>query len=201
MANNTGMPQGLKTILGWALGIGVIALVLLILAILFGNLAGNVGFTTESETFVNQTIELGVNATPTAGEGRVNGVFSDLFVQNASGFTVATGNITIDGITIRNATASHGDEFVNVTGTITFDSQGKIDADNIITNYTKSAVNISAQFPVVGTIIGVALLLVILIGVLIFAISKMLRVADTGATSGGSPGTGESKSFDRGGMA
>ncbi len=112
--NGAGMPQGLKTILGWALGIGVIALVLLILAILFGNLSGNVGF-----------------------------------ADQTSGFN---------------------------------------DTQNIIQNYTTSAVNIASQFPVVGTIIGVALLLVILIGVLIFAISKMLGVANASGSSNASFG-------------
>ena len=115
MANGKGgMPEGLKTVMMWVIGIGVIALVLLIMVILFGNLSGSVGF--------------------------------------------ATG------------------------------SQGFNDTQSIILNYTQSATNTSAQFPVVGTIIGVALLLVILIGVLVFAISKMMGVANVTGGSNASFG-------------
>ena len=103
MANSSGgMPEGVKTAIYWALGIGIIALVLLVMSILFGNLSGNVGF---------------------------------------------------------------------ATGT-----QGYNDTQSVITNYTKSATNVSAQLPTVGTIIGVAILLSVLLGVLIFAIRKMLSV-------------------------
>ena len=108
------MPEGIRTAMSWALGVGIIALVLLILVILFGNLSGNVGFD---------------------------------------------------------------------TGT-----QGYNDTQNIILNYTASAVNVSKQFPTVGTIIGVALLLVILIGVLVFAIRKMLGVASATGDSNASFG-------------
>jgi len=99
-----GMPEGVKTTMYWALGIGIIALILLILLILFGNLSGNLGFTTGST--------------------------------------------------------------------------GYNDTQDVILNFTKSATNVSAQFPTVGTIVGVGLLLVILIGLLGFAISKMLGVAE-----------------------
>ena len=103
------MPDSVKTTIYWALGVGVIALILLVLAILFGNLSGNVGFAAST--------------------------------------------------------------------------QGYNDTQAIIQNYTKSATNTSTQFPVVGTIIGVALLLTILIGVLVLAIKKMMGVANTAGGS------------------
>jgi len=106
---NKGMPEGIKTVFYWGIGIGSLALLLLILVILFGNLSGNVGF--------------------------------------------ATG------------------------------SQGYNDTQGVITNYTASALNTSKQFPVVGTILGVVLLLVILIGALVYAVKKMMSVA---GASGGS---------------
>ena len=55
----------------------------------------------------------------------------------------------------------------------------------MIGNYSESATNTSAQFPVVGTIIGIALLLVILIGVLIFAIKRLMGVAGAGSSGKG----------------
>ena len=102
------MPEGLRTTMMWVLGVGIIALILLIMVILFGNLSGNTGFS---------------------------------------------------------------------SGT-----QGYNDSENVILNYTRSATNTSKQFPTVGTIIGVAILLLILLAVLVFAIRKMMGV--TGAASG-----------------
>ena len=108
--NKNGMPQGVKTSMFWVLGVGIIALTLLILLIIFGNLSGNVGF--------------------------------------------ATG------------------------------SQGYNDTQNVILNYSTSATNTANQFPVVGTIIGIAILLAVLIGLLVFAIRKLMGV--TSAAGGGS---------------
>ena len=99
-----GMPEGVRGAMFWAIGVGVIALVLVILLIIFGNLSGNLGFATST--------------------------------------------------------------------------QGYNDTQNVILNYSLSATNISAQFPTVGTIVGIALLLVVLIGLLVFAISKMMGVAE-----------------------
>ena len=98
-----GMPDGMRGVMGWTLGLGIVAFILLIMVIIFGNLSGNVGF------------------------------------------AAAT--------------------------------QGYNDTQAIILNYTESAVATAAQFPTVGTIIGIAILLLILIALLIFAISKMLGVA------------------------
>ncbi len=110
-----GMPDGMRSIIGWTLGVGIIAFVLLILVIIFGNLSGNVGFA----------------------------------------------------------------EF----------TQGFNDTQNIILNYTESATNTAAQFPTVGTIVGIALLLLILIALLIFAIRKMMGVAnESGGNSNASFG-------------
>ncbi len=106
MAKTEGMPEGIRTTMWWVLGIGIIALIGLIMLILFGNLSGNVGF-----------------------------------AVNSSGWN---------------------------------------DTQNLILNYSRSVTNISKQFPTVGTIVGVALLLVILIGILIFAIQKMMGISGGG---------------------
>ncbi len=105
-----GMPESVKGVMGWTLGVGIIAFILLIMVIIFGNLSGNVGF---------------------------------------------------------------------AVGT-----QGFNDTEQIILNYTASATNTAAQFPTVGTIIGIAILLAILIALLVFAIRRMMGVSE--ATSGDS---------------
>ena len=100
----------MRVVMGWVIGLSGIALMLLIMLILFGNLSGNVGF-------------------------------------------AAT-------------------------------TQGANDTENFIGNYTQSVLNTGSQFPVVGTIIGVALLLFILISLLIFALVKMGKVGGSGGNFG-----------------
>jgi len=98
------------TVMSWAIGVASIALLLLIMLILFGNLSGNVGFAANT---------LGANNT-----------------------------------------------------------------DNFINNYTQSVLNVGKQLPTVGTIIGVALLLFILIALLVFALVKMRGVGGSGGNFG-----------------
>ncbi len=75
--------------------------------------------------------------------------------------------------------------FGNLSGNVGFDAdtQGFNDSENIILNYTRSATNTASQFPTIGTIIGIAFLLLILIGLLVFVIRRMMGV--TAGTSGG----------------
>jgi len=192
------LPQGIKTVLFWTIGIGIIALTGLILLILFGNLAGNTGFGQVASTFSNNTVTLDDTAVNVTTPG-VNPTLENIIVTNATGGEVVpASNYTIVGGTIKTniSSAFYNGTEVNVSGTQNADEQGKIDTDNLIFNYSESVTNTSAQFPVVGTIIGVALLLIILIGVLIFAVAKLLNM--TGST-GSSKGT-SSSGFDRGGF-
>lgn len=79
--------------------------------------------------------------------------------------------------------------FGNLSGNTGFaaNSQGANDTTNFINNYTSSVLNTGKQFPTVGTILGVALLLVILIGILVYAVKRMTGVAQGGKgdSSGG----------------
>ena len=175
-----GMPEGIKSAMFWAIGIGVIALILVILLIIFGNLSGNLGFDKEADSFSNETINMtDAGVTPAGAVGKANGVISNVVMTNETdGVVVTAGNYTIDGILIKNLTSEFSPYKTNVTYTVSYDSQGELDAEDVILNYSLSATNISAQFPTVGTIVGIALLLVVLIGLLVFAISKMMGVAE-----------------------
>ena len=75
--------------------------------------------------------------------------------------------------------------FGNLSGNVGFaeNTQGYNDSQQVIGNYTSSAVNTAAQFPTVGTILGVALLILILLALLVFVIVKMSGVG--GGKSGG----------------
>ena len=192
-----GMPDGMKTVLGWVLGIAIIAFVLLIMAIIFGNLSGNVGFSRSVDSFDNQTITfLEAGSTPAGAQDRPAGVLTNVVVTNTTGAeTLTNANYTISGTTIFAVSAStYKDLNVNVSYTVTYDGPGRANTQAIITNYTTSATNTSAQFPTVGTIIGIAILLLILIGLLIFSIRKLMGVANLGGGSGsfggGSGGSG-----------
>ena len=182
------MPEGVRTAIYWALGVGIVALVVLVMSILFGNLSGNVGFEQESTSFINETISLSAaGETPATASGRVHGALSDVALYNASsGEFIGAGNYTITGVVINHTIGIYLDQNVNVSATVTYDSQGLIDTDSIIQNYTESGTNITAQLPTVGTIIGVALLLTVLLGILIFAIRKMMGITkESGGSMGG----------------
>ncbi len=77
--------------------------------------------------------------------------------------------------------------FGNLSGNVGF-ATGTANANmtnQFIGNYTESVLNTGSQFPTVGTIIGVALLLFILISLLIFALVKLSKI---GSSSGGNFG-------------
>ncbi len=188
--SKSGMPQGVQTAMFWVLGVGIIAMTLLILLILFGNLSGNFGFPQDSASYSNQTINLSnAGGTPTGASGRVDGSLASIVITNATGGeTLTSDNYTVTGVVI-NASSPlviYIDNNVNVSYIVSFDSQVDINAEDLIRNYTASATNTSAQFPVVGTIIGIAILLAVLIGLLIFAIRKLMGITSAAGGSGGS---------------
>lgn len=188
------LPDGMRSVIGWTLGVGIIAFVLLILVIIFGNLAGNTGFSQDSETTALQEMTLANNSvvTFTGTVGRNNPSVNTVVVVNATGGeTILAGNYTVTATTITGTsdmTLLYNGTAVNVSYVTAFDSQGQVDSDNIILNYTLSATNTAAQFPTVGTIVGIALLLLILIALLIFAIRKMMGVASSGGSTNASFG-------------
>ena len=183
----------MRTVMGWAIGVASIALLLLIMLILFGNLSGSVGFGNDAETITNETIAL-ANSN---GVGTINDNTNQNFVSwNAS--LILNASIGPDGVTT-NETLVEGTDYTifplngtfgNVTGdwnrsfvtyTTARQSIGLVNTDSFINNYTQSVLNTGEQFPTVGTIIGVGLLLFILIALLVFALGKMARMG---------PGTG-----------
>ncbi len=176
---------GQNTVMSWSILLSSLALFLLIMLILFGNLSGNVGFTT-----VGTTIQVN-NESPTW----VNSSNYTFAVTNSSTATyviinmwnltnpslVPSGFYQIDGdIIFTNGTDYPHDTNTTYTYVYTTDSTGLKNTNDFINNYTTSVLNVSKQFPVVGTIIGVALLLLILIGILVFALKRMGGVSSQG---------------------
>ena len=206
--NNNGMPQDIKTVLFWGLGIGILGITLLILLIIFGNLSGNYGFARASNQTINETgyeinssspdVILGFNFRGYVSLS-VDEAWNSSDIENNVQVLLNSSEYTVDTATglITNATNTVY-PVVNLTYTTTFKDSIELDSDALILNYSQSATNTAGQFPVVGTILGIALLLAILIGVLVFAIRKMMGVAgSTGSNAGSNSSKG---SFDRGGF-
>ena len=182
----------MRVVMGWVIGVAAIALLGLIMLILFGNLSGNVGFGNDATT-ITVTNETG-------GYFNSTGYQLAQFNSTTTSFSVTSAfNATDDApinsseFTVPNATAfvfnatntEYPDVLISYTYAHSFPSQGLTDTNNFISNYTTSLLNTSSQFPVVGTIIGVGLLLFILIALLVFALVRMNKV---GGTSRGSFG-------------
>ena len=197
--NRSSGDMDMSTVMGWAIGVASIALLLLIMLILFGNLSGNVGFGQD-----------GVTVTITNESAFVNPVHANITDYTLNGFNTTWSSITVtevfnssdewagDGdwnitVPVANVSASTLGILTNGTDAVydnislsytyvhSFDSIGLANTNNFINNYTQSVLNTGEQFPTVGTIIGVGLLLFILIALLVFALGKMARMG---------PGTG-----------
>ena len=130
MANKSGgMPPGLRTAMFWVLGIGIIAFILLILVIIFGNLSGNVGFGQDSTSAVNETITMSSDgATPSTALNRGNGLISSVVMVNATGNETVTqsGNFSISGVLIISTDGGdYNNTDVKVSYDLAFDSKGK----------------------------------------------------------------------------
>ncbi len=200
-----GMPQDVRTVLMWGLGIGILGMTLLILLIVFGNLSDIGVFARETTIHTNESSNYALNSTVYVLANGVSTVgFVSLTVSavhNASqgiGTLIPATNYTIDGTAgtiTNNSVITYTD--INVSYVTTFRSSQELDTDAVIGNYSSSAVNTASQFPVTGTILGIALLLAILIGVLVFSIRKMMGVASSTNQGGRSNSSG---GFERGGF-
>ena len=184
----------MNVVMGWMIGVAGIALLGLIMLILFGNLAGNVGFTTVGTTIqVNNETPAWLNSSNYTFAVS-NSSTATYIVINAWNLTatdlVESGYYQVDGdVLFTNGTdypANATSNEVNVTYTYVYttDSIGKQNTDNFINNYTKSVTNTSEQFPVIGTIIGIGLLLLILIALLVFALVALGRMGGGGRSGG-----------------
>ena len=182
----------MKTVLAWILGVATIALTLLVMLILFGNLQGNVGFGNDSNTITvtNETLAF-ANVTGYTLSG-FNSSWSSITpsevfeVQDGLyNVTVPTANVSASsvGILTNGTDQLYANISISYTYVNSFASQNLLLSDAFIGNYTKGVANTGEQFPVVGTIIGVALLLLILIGILVFAMVNLARV-NKGSTGG-----------------
>ena len=182
-----------KTVLMWTVGIASVAFILLLMAVIFGNLSGNTGIpnSTSTLTVTNETNAY-LNETGYTLSGYNSSwstiTLTALWNVSASGnynITVGTGNATETTGVLYNATspANYTNVSVSYTYVYSYPSAAANDAEGIIGNYTTGAVNTATQFPTIGTILGVALLILVLLALLVYVITKMgnLRSKNSGS--------------------
>ncbi|KKM14619.1 hypothetical protein LCGC14_1704350, partial [marine sediment metagenome] len=120
--------------------LGVIGFIGIIWLLIYGNLSGNLGFGQDTASFVNQTINLtDAGNTPAGASGRINGLISNssiIMINNSNGIVIGSGNFSTNGVLIFNAGQIVNSSNVNVSYDVSFDSSGKIDTENVITNLT-----------------------------------------------------------------
>ena len=190
--NNSGGGANMKTVLAWVLGVATIALTLLVMLILFGNLSNNVGFGNDAITVtVNNETLLFANVTGDLLSG-FNSSWSGITItgiwevqDGVYNVTVPAANVSISsvGVLTNGTDQLYANISMGYTYSHSFESPELALSNAFIANYTKGIGNTGEQFPVIGTIIGVALLLLILIGVLVFAMINLSKV-NKGSLSG-----------------
>ena len=193
------MDDKASQIMDWVLIASIVALILVVMAILFGNLSGNTGFksltnsyTVSNESQANKSLTLPVfaNVTGYSVQGELNNpagysyVLTSAFnvTTNANGVYITTiplANLSLSSTTglLTNATAvTYSNISISYTYSLDYNSQAYNNTQSVIGNYSQAAVNTAAQLPTIGTITGIALLLAILIGVVVFAVRRLSNV-------------------------
>ena len=170
--------KGAEAIFLALLTIGLIGLLFLII---YGNLSGNLGWTQDSASYSNQTINLTEEgSTPAGAQNRVDGSLSSVVITNATGGeVVASGNYTIVGVLISNVTSEFYGQDLNVSYVVAFDKSGEINTNAVITNLTYGA----TQFFTFSSVWFILTAITILIGIVLGVIS-LVRKSSGGGLSG-----------------
>ena len=158
--------------------LGVIGIIGIVMLIIYGNLSGNLGFGQDSATTALQQFVLdnGSAVTFTGTTGKVNPSVSNVVLINATGGeTIGAGNYTLTATTIiGNGATPYNGTNVNASYITSYDSQGKINTDNVITNITGGYGTFFGFSNTLFTIAAVVLLITMLVGLLyvVMALSK-----------------------------
>ncbi len=152
-------------ILNLLLVIGFLGIVWLMI---YGNLSTNLGFPSDSTSFINETINLtDAGGIPATADNRVDGTLSNVRIYNMSdGVFIESGNYSITGVTIINLTSEFGELLVNVSATVTYDSASDIRTEGVIANVTGGVGTFFTFSNTFFTITAIVLLITILLGLL-----------------------------------
>ncbi len=166
--------------------LGVIGFIGIIWLLIYGNLSGNLGFTQQTDNFINQTILLSsAGATPDGAVGTVNGAITvNQMINESSGTVITSGNFTVSGITITSATAEFNNSNVNVTYSNLRDSAGLVNTEGVIANVTTGFNTFFTFSNTFFTIAAIILLIFMFLGLLaiVVFIMRMQQSKDKGFT-------------------
>ena len=181
-----GAEKSLKAAEAIFLALLTIGLMGLLFLIIYGNLSGNLGWTQDSASYANQTINLtGAGNIPAGAQGRVDGSLSSVVITNATGpgHIVDVGNYTITGVVINSSGATGSsvylDRNVNVSFVVAFDGTGERNTNSVIANLTSGA----TQFFSFSSVWFILTAITILIGIVLGVIS-LVRKSSGGGFSG-----------------
>ncbi len=166
-----GAERSLKSAEAIFLALLTIGLIGLLFLIIYGNLSGNLGWTQDSSSYVNETITLTntTGVTPAGAQNRVDGSLSSVVMTNATNesYIISTGNYTVTGV-LFNSTVNSAfmDKSVNVSYTVTYDSQADINSEAVITNLTAGATQFFTFSGVWFILTAITILIGIVLGVL-----------------------------------
>jgi len=145
---------------------------------IYGNLSGNLGFERDSLSPINESIQLTTTGnTPTSASNRINPSITNVVMRNVSNDIVSSANYTLTGVVFTNSTVDYGDQWVNVSYDITFDSNTDMLAEGVITNLTVGVGTFFTFSNTLFTITAIILLITILIGLLflVMTITKAFK--------------------------
>ena len=176
--------KGAEAIFLALLTIGLMGLLFLII---YGNLSGNLGWTQDSASYSNQTINLTTAGnTPAGAQNRVDGSLRSVVITNVTdGETLDSGNYTVTGVVINaSATSEFTDRNVNVSYIVAYDSQADRNSEAVISNLTSGA----TQFFTFSGVWFILTAITILIGIVLGVIALVKK------TSGGGMAGNKSRS-------
>ena len=168
--------------------LGVIGFIGVIWLLIYGNLSGNLGFGQTTTAFINQTINLtDAGNTPAGASGRVNGLISNssiIMINESDGVVVTSGNFSVSGVLILNAAQSFNSTNVNVSYDVSFDSAGKVNTDNVISNVSGGFNTFFTFSNTFFTIAAIVLLIFMFLGLLAIVVTIM-KMQQSGTGRGG----------------
>ena len=152
-------------------GLGVIGFIGIVWLMIYGNLSGNLGFTQDSaltpvqELILNSSAEVTFSGTV----GKSNPSVSSVLVINATGGeTITAANYTLTSTTIIGSAAITGynNTAVNISYTTTYDSDGLVNTEGVISNVTQGFGTFFGFSTTFFTIAAIVLLIFMLVGLL-----------------------------------
>ena len=176
--------RSLKGAEGIFLALLTIGLMGLLFLIIYGNLSGNLGWTQDSSSYINQTINLSsAGGIPAGAQDRVDGSLSSVVVTNATadGELIPSTNYTITGTTINasSTVSMNFDHNVNVSYTVSYDKPGEINTEAVIANLTGGATEFFTFSGVWFILTAITILIGIVLGVI-----ALVRKTSSGGIAG-----------------